>query len=77
MSKQISTGYGLPPTAFLEHRIATLESALATLAEAVGVLSRGLEGTPLDRPSDAETAHAARLTHELLLAAGLLPPSHS
>ncbi|MFK4153660.1 hypothetical protein ACI2LV_16965 [Streptomyces fungicidicus] len=41
---------------------------MATLAEAVRVLARGLEDVPSKDVPPEETARCARLAHELLLA---------
>jgi hypothetical protein len=59
----------------LEERVHLLESRVATLAEAVSVLSRGLEGGPLAEPDQRTAADAGRRAHELLLAATAAPPA--
>ncbi|WP_030246308.1 MULTISPECIES: hypothetical protein [unclassified Streptomyces] len=54
-----------------EARLSRLEAQVATLAEAVRVLARGLENIPSQDVSPEEAARGARLAHELLLAQGL------
>ncbi|MET4660814.1 hypothetical protein ACFW6C_23625 [Streptomyces fungicidicus] len=49
-------------------RLDRLETQVATLAEAVRVLARGLEDVPSKDVPPEETARCARLAHELLLA---------
>ncbi|GGO17856.1 hypothetical protein GCM10010116_36070 [Microbispora rosea subsp. aerata] len=56
----------------LRARLDTAERHVRTLAEAVRVLAGGLEGGPLEEAGRARPEHAARLAHELLLAAGLI-----
>ncbi len=51
-------------------RFQRLEAQVASLAEAVSVLARGLEKTPGEEPDEQRSAKAARLAHEILLAAG-------
>ncbi len=46
-----------------------LEARVDALAEAVEVLVRGLEGSPLAEPGNAAAEEAARRAHELLLLA--------
>ncbi|MEH0416723.1 hypothetical protein [Streptomyces sp. B21-083] len=54
-----------------EDRLSKLEAQVATLAEAVRVLARGLESIPSEDVPPGEAARGARLAHELLLAQGL------
>ncbi|KUL43647.1 hypothetical protein [Streptomyces regalis] len=55
-----------------EERLSRLEAQVATLAEAIRALARGLENIPSQSvPPEAEAAHGARLAHELLLSQGL------
>lgn len=54
-----------------EDRLSKLEAQVATLAEAVRVLARGLESIPSEDVPPEEAARGARLAHELLLAQGL------
>ncbi|MFF1272126.1 hypothetical protein ACFVZC_01645 [Streptomyces marokkonensis] len=54
-----------------EARLSRLETQVATLAEAVRVLARGLEDIPSQDVSPEEAARGARLAHELLLSQGL------
>lgn len=56
----------------LTTRVDRLEQQMQALAEANLVLARGLEGGPLQEAGQAQPEHAARLAHELLLAAGLV-----
>jgi hypothetical protein len=55
-----------------DDRLSRLEAQVATLAEAVRALARGLEGTPSQEtlPTE-EAARGARLAHEILLSQGL------
>ena len=46
-----------------------LEARLDALAEAVEVLARGLEGSPMAEPENSTAREAARQAHELLLLA--------
>ncbi|GIH52670.1 hypothetical protein SAMN05421833_1464 [Microbispora rosea] len=61
----------------LKTRLDAAERQVRTLAEAVRVLAGGLEGGPLEEAGRARPEHAARLAHELLLAAGLIQPKES
>ncbi len=61
----------------LRARLDATERQVRTLAEAVRVLAGGLEGGPLEEAGRARPEHAARLAHELLLAAGLIQPKES
>lgn len=54
-----------------EARLSRLEAQVATLAEAVRVLARGLENIPSEDVPPGEAARGARLAHELLLSQGL------
>ncbi|MDW4909229.1 hypothetical protein RB628_28785 [Streptomyces sp. ADMS] len=54
-----------------EARLGQLEAQVATLAEAVRVLARGLENIPSKDVPPEEAARGARLAHELLLSQGL------
>ncbi|GII76684.1 hypothetical protein Sru01_16660 [Sphaerisporangium rufum] len=60
--------------AMLKARVDRLEQQVRTLAEATAVLARGLESGPLEEAGAAHSAQAARLAHELLLAADLVRP---
>jgi len=55
----------------VEQRLAKLEGDVRTVAEALHALAAGLEGRPIAESTGEEPARAARLAHELLLAAGL------
>ena len=46
-----------------------LEARVDALAEAVEVLARGLEGTPMAEPGNSTLTESARRAHELLLLA--------
>jgi len=46
-----------------------LEARVDALAEAVEVLARGLEGSPMAEPENATARESARQAHELLLLA--------
>ncbi|MFR9798188.1 hypothetical protein ACL02U_20135 [Streptomyces sp. MS06] len=54
-----------------EARLRRLEEQVATLAEAVRALARGLESVPSQDVPPEEAARGARLAHELLLSQGL------
>lgn len=54
-----------------EDRLSRLEAQVATLAEAVRVLARGLENIPSEDAPPEEAERGARLAHELLLSQGL------
>jgi len=53
----------------LAERVRRLEAQMAALIEAVEVLARGLEGSPMAEPPGRHVEEAARRTHELLLLA--------
>ncbi|MGW3495446.1 hypothetical protein [Streptomyces sp. NPDC001020] len=55
----------------LETRLSRLEAQVATLADAIRALARGLENIPSQDPPPEETARGARLAHELLLSKDL------
>ncbi|MGI8332945.1 hypothetical protein ACRYCC_23585 [Actinomadura scrupuli] len=69
MTRQIAPGYGNPSGAALEERIHILESKVSAMAEAIEILAGGLEGTPMDGPADEGGSKAARLAHDVLIAA--------
>ncbi len=50
-------------------RLRRLEAQVDALAEAVEVLARGLEGSPIAEPGNHHVGEAARRAHELLLLA--------
>ncbi|MEU5099167.1 hypothetical protein [Streptomyces sp. NPDC020996] len=54
-----------------EARLSRLEAQVATLAEAVRVLARGLENVPSEEAAPEDAARGARFAHELLLSQGL------
>jgi hypothetical protein len=55
--------------AAVERRLRRLETRVDALAEAVEVLARGLEGSPIAEPDNHPAREAARRAHELLLLA--------
>jgi len=55
--------------AAIERRVRLLETRVEAIAEAVEVLVRGLEGSPVAEPVDHPATEAARRAHELLLLA--------
>lgn len=69
MSRQIGAHYQAPSMTGLEERVHRLESTVATLADALRVLARGLEDGPMAEPGDRTIVEAARQAHDLLLAA--------
>ncbi|MFF8847896.1 hypothetical protein ACF08N_35185 [Streptomyces sp. NPDC015127] len=54
-----------------EARLSRLEAQVATLAEAIRALARGLEDIPSEDVPPEEGARGARLAHEILLSQGL------
>lgn len=72
MIRQIGAHYQEPSMTELEERVRHLESTVATLADALRVLARGLEDGPMAEPGDRTVVEAARQAHELLLAADVL-----
>jgi hypothetical protein len=55
--------------AAIERRMRLLETRVEAIAEAVEVLARGLEGSPMAEPEDFRPEEAARRARELLLLA--------
>ena len=55
--------------AALDRRVRLLETRVEAIAEAVEVLARGLEGSPMAEPENATARESARQAHELLLLA--------
>ena len=55
--------------AAIERRVRLLEARVEAIAEAVEVLARGLEGSPMAEPENHPAREAARRAHELLLLA--------
>jgi hypothetical protein len=55
--------------AAIERRVRLLETRVEAIAEAVEVLARGLEGSPMAEPVNHPAREAARRAHELLLLA--------
>jgi hypothetical protein len=53
--------------AAIERRVRLLETRVETIAEAVELLARGLEGSPVAEPKDFRPEEAARRALELLL----------
>ncbi len=60
---------GSAAMAAIERRVRLLETRVETIAEAVEVLARGLEGSPMAEPEDFRPEEAARRARELLLLA--------
>jgi magnesium-transporting ATPase (P-type) len=56
-------------TTGLTERVRRLEGQMAALTEALEVLTRGLESSPMAEPPDRHIEEAARRAHELLLLA--------
>ena len=56
-------------TTKLTERVRRLEDQLTALTEAVEVLTRGLESSPMAEPPNHHIEEAARRAHELLLLA--------
>jgi hypothetical protein len=55
----------------IDQQLAKLQSDVRAVAQALHVLAAGLEARPTAESTGEEPARAARLAHELLLAAGL------
>jgi hypothetical protein len=68
MTRQIGSQYQGPSQPALEERVHILETRVAALAEALRVLTRGLERGPLAEPDERQVVDAARKAHDLLLA---------
>ena len=58
----------------LTERVRWLEGQMAALTEAVEVLARGLESSPMAGPPNRHIEEAARRAHELLLLAKSAAP---
>jgi hypothetical protein len=55
--------------AAVERRVRLLEARVEAIAEAVEMVARGLEGSPMAEPENHPAREAARRAHELLLLA--------
>ena len=55
--------------AAIDRRVRLLQARVDALAEAVELLARGLEGSPMAEPQSHPAREAARRAHELLLLA--------
>ena len=73
MTRQIGSQYQAESRLALEERVHRLEVRVATLADAVDVLARGLGGGPLAEPDERKAVDAARQAHDLLLAGRTAP----
>ena len=62
-------------TGGLAERVRRLEAQMAALTEAVEVLARGLESSPMAEPPNRHIEAAARRAHELLLLAKSAVPA--
>ena len=60
---------GSAAMAAIDRRVRLLEARVEAVAEAVEVLARGLEGSPMAEPVNHLAREAARRAHELLLLA--------
>ena len=61
-------------TTGLTERVRRLEGQLAAVTEALEVLTRGLESSPMAEPQNRHIEEAARRAHELLLLAKSAAP---
>ena len=61
-------------TTELTERVRRLEGQMAAVTEAVEVLTRGLESSPMAGPPNRHIEEAARRAHELLLLAKSAAP---
>jgi len=68
-----SPSAAIETTELAEH-VRTLEEQLAAVIEAVEVLARGMESSPMAEPRDRHIEKAARRAHELLLLAKSAAP---
>jgi hypothetical protein len=66
MPRQIEPRLGEPRLSVLEQRLSELELRVAALTEAVRVLTRTLEGSPVGDTAKDAAAEAARRARELL-----------
>jgi hypothetical protein len=73
MNTPAETG-GSPGTVTMEERVHRLEVQADALADAIEVLTRGLEGGPMAEPRNRRAEQAARRARELLLLARSIPP---
>lgn len=71
MSRQIGSHYQEVSMTVLEERLHHLEAKVATLAGALRILARALEGGPMAEPGGREVAEAARQARDLLLTTDL------
>jgi hypothetical protein len=60
---------GSAAVADIERRVRLLEARVEAIAEAVEMLARGLEDSPMAEPVNHPAGEAARRAHELLLLA--------
>jgi len=58
---------GSAAIAAVDRRVRLLETRVEAIAEAVEVLARGLEGSPMAEPVNHPVREAARRAHELLI----------
>ena len=61
-------------TTGLTERVRRLEGQMAAVTEALEVLTRGLESSPMAEPPNRHIEEAARRAHELLLLAKAAEP---
>jgi len=61
-------------TTELTERVRRLEGQMAALTEALEILTRGLESSPMAEPPNRHIEEAARRAHELLLLAKTAAP---
>lgn len=69
MSRQIALGYQAPTVVVLEQRMHQLETRVAALADALRLLVRALEETPVPPPRTPHLTVAITQAHELLMSA--------
>lgn len=77
MSGSAASPSGSDGNVTLTERVRRLEVQVTALAEAVGVLARGLESSPVAEPRNRHAEEAARQAHELLLLAKSPAPGRS
>jgi hypothetical protein len=67
VARQIAPRFGEPRLSTLEARLGELEARVALLIEALRVLARGLEDSPIGEPLNGASAEAARRASALLI----------
>jgi hypothetical protein len=74
MNMSVESSSAANGTTELTERLRRLEDQMAAVTEAVEVLTRGLETSPMAEPRNRHIEKAARRAHELLLLAKSAAP---